>query len=196
MNQERIEFDDVEIDKVGGVNYNRQTGEIIDSKFDVIEILSEQKEKEEVNKAKKKEMKKNVGLDSDVEAYRSNWKKDSNFIKLYRTEKREYMSSIKVSVGAYGVLAHLENYIEYKTNRIASPSGDRMTNNDIMNLANISDKTLKKTLNELEDKFFIRRVGNRQAREIYYNPYLMCSGNELNKKTLELFKDYSSITPY
>lgn len=196
MNHERIEFDDIDVDKKSNTIYNKHTGEIIDNKYDVVRILSKQKEKEQIDKAKKREMKKNIGLDNNVDAYKNNWKKDSNFIKLYRTERREYMRVAQISISALGLLSHLENYIEYRTNRIAKPNGDRFTNRDMSILANTSDKTLKKMLNELEDKFFIKRVGERQAREIYYNPFLMCSGNELNETTIDLFSDYVNITPY
>lgn len=109
---------------------------------------------------------------------------------------REYKKNVKLSPSAALLLFYLQDYIEYKTNRVANKKGKTFTNKELSKLIDISENPIIGALNELEEKFFIKRIGNRRAREIYFNPYLACAGNEISKDTLDMFKDYASITPY
>lgn len=52
-------------------------------------------------------------------------------------------------------------------------------------------------MNELEEKRFIKRVGERQARKIYVNPYLF-AGGDIKKDTKKEIDNagYKPVTPY
>lgn len=192
-----MSFNDFEYDKSTNTIYDLETGEIIDnSKVNVEQLIEIKKKEDAIRKAKEKELKKSVGIEDKKDTHDFHFKEGSYFIKHYRTEKREYMKQIDISLNALGVLSYIENYIEMETNRVAKPNGDSFTNKELLELFKVSDRTLKNLLNELEEKHFIKRVGNRQAREIYYNPYFMCSGNVIAFSTKELFKDYRPITAH
>lgn len=193
----RESFNGFEYDKATNTIIDMETGEIIDNNKGVAQKLIEDKKKEDkYRKAKAKALKEGAGIEDKKDTHKFNWKSDSNFIKHYRTEKREYMKQIDISLNALGILSYIENYIEMESNRMAKKTGDNFTNKELIDLFGVSSKTLKNLLNELEEKHFIKRVGNRQAREIYYNPYFMCSGNVMSFSTIDLFKDYKPITAY
>lgn len=191
-----IDFSDIEINMRTDTICVKSTGEIIENKDDVREILQDYSKTKAINNAKEKEIRRIAGLQEKKDYLCLNWKKDSYFIKVFRTELREYMKVTKLSTNARAFLFSVQMYIEYPTNRIAKPDGTSFTNKELQEITGLSSKTLKKVMNELEEKQFIVRKGNRQAREIYFNPYLMSSGNEILKTTKKLFDNYKPITPY
>lgn len=193
-----LDFDNIAIDKINNIAIHIETGEIYDSKSttQIIYMLDEKKKKDKILKAKEKELKEIIGIEDKKDTFQFNWKENSNFIKVYRTEKREYFKTIKMSASSGLVISYIMDYIEYETNRIAKTEKSTFTNKELEELTGLSDKTLKNALNELEELLIIARTGQRQSREIYFNPYLACSGNEILKTTIELFKDYRPITAY
>ena len=172
------------------------TSEIYNEQKDIEGILKVLKEDKEFNRGMEKQLRKDFNLPTEIEKNQHNWKNDSWFIKIYRTEMREYKKNVKLSPSAALLLFYLQDYIEYKTNRIANKNGKTFTNKDLSQLVDISKNPIIDALNELEEKHFIKRVGKRRAREIYFNPYLVCAGNEISKDTLNMFKSYVSLTPY
>lgn len=175
---------------------NMSTGEIHSEKQDIEKILSILREDKEYNRSVEKQLRKDFDLPTEIEKYQHNWKDGSWFIKIYRTEMREYKKSIKLSPSAGLLLVYLQDYIEYKTNRLVNKKGKTFTNKELSNLLGISENPMLNALNELEEKYFIKRVGSRRSREIYFNPYLACSGNEISKETLDMFQNYIALTPY
>ncbi|MGJ0846601.1 hypothetical protein ACR77J_07925 [Tissierella praeacuta] len=172
-----------------------EDGVIYTEAEEIDQLLEKIKNDKEFNRNMEKAIRDTWGLKTELELYQKNWKKNSWFIKVYRTELREYLKKVKLSSNAGLILFYFQPYVEYKTNRIAKPSGESFSNQDIYKLTGLGKDATSKALNELEDKLFIARVGQRQAREIYFNPYLLCSGNEVLKDTVKLFDEYEHITP-
>lgn len=189
-------FDTLEYDNINNMVYDIETGEIIEDNVTIERAIEEYEKRDRYNKVKKKMLNKKLGKVDKRETHDLNWKERSFFIKIYRTEKREYLKNAKLSPNAGLFLLCIEPYIEFETNRIATPEGDSFTNKELEELTGLSVKVIKNTLDELERKKFIKRVGQRQARQIYFNPYLCCAGNEILKTTVEMFSDYTPITPY
>lgn len=173
-----------------------QTGEIYSSEQEVKEWYKRRSDEKRLDRDLERDIIATFGIKTELELYQQRWKNDSWFIKVYRTERREFLKKAKLSVNASALLFQIEGYLEFKTNRVANKNGKRFTNKDLQDMVGISSTTLKNTLNELEDKLIIKRVGDGQSREIYINPYLMCAGNKMSKDIEELFKDYSPLTPY
>ena len=193
------DFDDLEYDKPSNTIYGKGTGEIIDDKTTIEKAIEDHDKQVKYDKAKKKEFNKKLGKVYKEDTHHFGWKsgKKVQFIKIYRTEMREYKKSIKLSSNAGLLLFYIQDYIEFETNRIAKPDGSTFTNKELQALTGLSDKPLRNALNELEDLFFIKRVGQGKAREIYFNPYLMCSGVAILKEVVDvLFKDYKPCTAY
>ena len=190
-----IDFNNIAIDKENSQAIDTETGEILDrnSIKEVTKLLAEKKDIDEVDRAKEKELKKMVGLD---EKRRFNWKSNSIFIKIYRTEIQEYSKVKKPNSDEGLLLFYFMQRIEYETNRIAKPSKESFTNKELQELTGLGRDKLAKALNQLEEKLYIKRTGKGKAREIYFNPYLSCSGNEVLKTTVELFDSYDPITAY
>ncbi|WP_042681975.1 hypothetical protein [Anaerosalibacter massiliensis] len=191
-------LEDLEINRGTNTLYNKETGEIIEDKEVIINLLKKVSKDKQVDNAKVKEIRRMFDLEEKKEKYWLNWKEDSHFIKIYRTELREYMQTIKLSPDEGLFLFCIQTYVEFQTNRIAKPDGTSFSNKELQELTKLGRDKIKGLLKTLEDKLFIKRVGQRQAREIYFNPYLICSGNEVSKATVNLFKDagYRPITPY
>jgi len=183
-------------DKLNKTLTDMITGEIHSDKKDIEDILVILKDDKEFNTMLEKEIRKTFDLSVGVDKYKYDWKNSSWFIKIYRTEMREYKKQIRLTPNAGLLLVYFQDYIEYKTNRIVKKDGLTFTNKDIIKLIDVSENTVIKSLNELEEKYFIKRCGNKRAREIYFNPYLACSGNEIQKKTLDMFEEYPKLTPY
>lgn len=175
---------------------NIETGEIYTKQEEIIEILEQLKKDKHFNRDMEKAVRNIWNLKTELELYQQKWKNDSWFIKIYRTERRKFLEYAKLSTNASALLFHLEGYLEFKTNRIATKNGKRFTNKDLQAMTGLSSVTLKHSLNELEDKLIIKRVGKSQSREIYINPYLMCAGNKMSKEIENLFKEYVPFTPY
>lgn len=173
-----------------------QTGEIYTNAEEVEEWYKRRSDEKRLDRDLERDIIATFGIKTELELYQQRWKNDSWFIKVYRTERREFLKKAKLSVNASALLFQIEGYLEFKTNRVANKNGKRFTNKDLQDMVGISSTTLKNTLNELEDKLIIKRVGDGQSREIYINPYLMCAGNKMSKDIEELFKDYSPLTPY
>lgn len=172
------------------------TGEIYTEKEEIIEWLENRKHEKQEDKSLEKDIRQTFDLPTALELYQQKWKEDSWFIKIYRTERRKSLKQAKLSVNASALLLHMEGYLEYKTNRVATKSGKKLSNKDLQNLVGLSPVTLKKALNELEEKLIIKRVGKSQEREIYINPYLMCAGNQVSKEVEKMFSEYDPLTPY
>lgn len=172
------------------------TGEIHKDEDEIVLLLKGLKSDKEFNRSMEKAIRDTFGLKTELELYQLKWKSDSWFIKIYRTERREFLKAANLSVNATALLFHIEGYLEYKTNRVANKDGKRFTNKDLQKMVGISPSTLKNALNELEEKFIIKRVGESQQRQIYINPYLMCAGNEMSKDIEKLFTEYKPLTPY
>ncbi|NBI06625.1 hypothetical protein [Senegalia massiliensis] len=170
------------------------TGEIVENKSDIKDILKDLDKHIKEDKAVEKEVKKMVGEEQEEIIY--SWKKDCHFIKIYRTELREYVNTIELSPDSRAFLFSIEVYIEFISNRIAFKDGKRINNKDLMKITGLKKKALVYALDELEEKHFIKRVGGTRSREIYCNPHLMCAGDRVYTYTKELFKDYIPITRY
>lgn len=110
------------------------------------------------------------------------------YIKVYLTYLKNILCNSKISNTCKSFLFSILPYIEYKTNRLVNEKGKRITNKDLLKITGLSDKTLKKVLNELEEKLFIRRIDGTRSREIYVNPYIFGSDNIVDNKILGLFK--------
>jgi len=192
-----IDFSDIEINMRTDTIYVKSTGEIIENKNDVREILQDHSKTKAINNAKEKEIRRIAGLQEKKDYLWLNWKKDSHFIKVFRTELREYMKVTKLSTNARAFLFSVQMYIEYPTNRIAKPDGTNFTNEELTELTGLSKNILNKTLKELEDKHFIKKVGQGRAREIYFNPYLM-AGKDIEKNTKKIIDEagYKPLTSY
>lgn len=196
MAMEEYSLQNIKIDMKNNRVFDITTGEIFKDKADIRKILDKASDDKKEDNAKTKQIRKMFDMQEKKDIYHLDFKKNSHFIKIYRTELREYMQTIKLSPNAGLFLICLQSYVEYQTNRIAKPNGESFNNDELQEITGLSDKTLKNTLNELEQKLFIKRVGQRQAREIYFNPYLICAGNEIEKNTLNLFHKYEPITSY
>ena len=171
------------------------TGEVHNTQKEIKIIFDALLKDKEFNRDMEKQLRQDFGLPTELEQYQQNWKKDSWFVKVYRTEMRKHKKNTKLSSSSGLLLTYLQDYIEYKTNRI-SIGGKSFTNKELAALTGLSENPIINSLNELEEKHFIKRVGTRRSREIYFNPYLACSGNEVSKTTLELFDSYIKLTPY
>lgn len=173
-----------------------QTGEIYTNSEEVKEWYKRRSDEKQMDRDLERDIMTTFDIKTELELYQQKWKNDSWFIKVYRTERREFLKRTKLTVNASALLFQMEGYLEFKTNRVASKTGKRFTNKDLQAMVGISPATLKNALNELEEKLIIKRVGDSQSREIYINPYLMCAGNKMSKDIEELFNDYSPLTPY
>ncbi len=173
-----------------------ETGQIYSEKEEIYKVLEQIKNDKQYNRTMEKAIREIWGLKTELEQYHLNWKSDSWFIKIYRTEMREYLKEISLSSYAGLVLFYIQNHIEYKTNRVVNKNNKSFTNKELIKLTKISENTLIDVLNELEEKLFIKKVGKRRAREIYFNPYLATAGNEVDKEVVKMFDDYKPITPY
>ncbi len=192
MKEVNFSLDDIEVRKIDKNTYeayNLNTGEILDGTDTRISIAIEnQKKKDQINKVKKKGLNKVQGKVDFSEIYSFNWKTKSHFIKLYRKDSREFKQNNKLSTNAGLILLYLQDYIEYGTNKVAKPNGESFTNKEIEELVSLSSNTVTNALKELEDKNYIKRMGNKRAREIYFNPILASAGNEIEKITLKMFE--------
>lgn len=173
-----------------------ETGEIYSNQDEIIDILVQLKKDKEFNQYMERSVREVFELPTALELYQQRWKDDSWFIKIYRTEMREYKKITRLSSSAGLLLFYMQDYIEYRTNKIVNTNGKAFTNKELATLSNLSEKTIIKVLNELEDKNFIRRMGKSRARAIYFNPYLASAGNEMDKSLLDMFDDYCPVTPY
>ena len=173
-----------------------QTGEIYNCREEAEKWLDIIDEEKHSNNIMINDVKDTFGIKSALQLYQFKWKDDSWFIKIYRTEMREYKKKTQLSSSAGLLLFYIQDYIEYKTNRIANQSGKSFTNKELGELAGLSEKTVMKALNELETKKFIKRFGKSRSREFYFNPYLASAGNEMDKSLLKMFDDYTPITPF
>ena len=198
--EERISLDELDVVKTGKNTYevfDLTTGEILhsnDAKLDI--AIDIQNKIDSNNKAKKKNIRKFQGKIDLSETHHLNWKKKSHFIKIYRTEMREYKKITRLSANSGLVLFYLQDYTEYGTNKVVKSKGGNFSNLDISHLTGLGIRVIGSSLKELEEKLFIKRIGSSHQREIYINPYLMCPGNEVEKTTAELFDNYKPITPY
>ena len=186
------------LDKQNKELIDTETGEIHTDKDKIQELLEILKKDKEFNRNMEKTIRNTWGLQTKADKYHLNWKQNSWFIKIYRTEIREYLEIVKLSPHAGLLLVYIQHYIEYGTNRITKTNGTNFTNKELQEVTGISRDKLKDSLNELEKKLFIIRKGNGSAREIFFNPYLICSGNEVLKNVVALFDNagYKPITPY
>lgn len=173
-----------------------EDGVIYTEAEEIDQLLEKIKNDKEFNRSMEKAIRDTWGLKTGLEIYQQNWKDNSWFIKIYRTEMREYKKQVQLSSSAGLVLFYMQDYIEYKTNRIANKRGKSFTNKELLTLIKISENTLIDVLNELEEKHFIKRIGNRRAREIYFNPYLATAGNIIDKEVIKMFDAYKAITPF
>lgn len=181
------------LDKYNRELVNLKTGEVYRSLDDVKHILGRIKYDKEFNRSMERAIRETWGIKTELETYHQKWKSDSWFVKIYRTEMREYKEKIKLSHSAGLVLLYIQDYIEYKTNRIINKNGKPFTNKELASLIGINKNTVADVLNELEHKKFIKRIGNRRAREIYFNPYLATAGNEIDKDTVKMFNSYEPV---
>lgn len=184
------------LDKQNKELIDTETGEILKDKDEVQALLEKLKQDKKFNRDMEKAIRDTWELQTELEQYWQGWKDDSWFIKTYRTEMREYKKQTQLTASAGLVLFYIQDYIEYKTNRIVNKKGESFTNKELKELVGISENTLLKSLNELEEKYFIKRIGKKRAREIYFNPYLATSGNEVDKKVVKMFDNYNPITPF
>ena len=191
-----INLDEWLYDKENKQIYNINTGEVIYNIDSVSSFIKDANIKNNADKDKLKQIKKEFGIQEYTDIYNVKWKKNSQFIKIYRTEFREYMKTIKLNSNEKNFIFSLQCYIEFKTNRIAKSNGDDFSNDELQELTGLSKNTLNKTLKTLETKLLIVRTGKGRARKIYFNPHLMCGGNDLLIETEKLFEEYQSITPY
>lgn len=197
MEERNIYLDDIEVIRNPDDTYivcDKNTGEILDKNDSRLDIaVKNQKRIDNKNKAKKKGISKLQGKEDLSETHYTKWKSKSHFIKIYRTEMREYLKVVKLSPNAGLLLLHIQPYIEFKSNRICNKSGENLSNEDIEALTGLTKKRLNSALKELEDNLFIIRVGKSQQRIIYFNPYLLCAGNVVSKEVVDLFKSYKPI---
>lgn len=192
-----IDFSDIEINMRTDTICIKSTGEIIENKDDVREILQDHSKTKAINNAKEKEIRRIAGLQEKKDYMCLNWKKDSHFIKVFRTELREYMKVTKLSTNARAFLFSILPYIHYPSNEIANTDGTSFTNEELQELTGLGRDAIDKTLKELEDKLFIKRVGKKRARKIYANPYLF-AGRDIEKNTKKEIDNagYQPLTPY
>ena len=188
--------DKFKLDKKSKELIDIETGQIFRDEKEIIILLDSLRDDKEFNRGMEKSIRDTWDLKTALELYQLRWKDDSWFIKTYRTEMREYKKTTQLTSSAGLLLFYIQDYIEYKTNRIANKKHKSFTNSELSKLVNLSEKTIIKALNELEDKKFIKRIGKSRSREIYFNPYLASAGNEMDKILLNMFDDYKPITPY
>lgn len=201
MEERDIYLDDIEVIKNSDGTYtacDKYTGEILDKNDSRLDIAIEnQKKVDSLNKAKKKGISKVQGKVDINETHHTDWKAKNYFIKIYRTEMREYKKRTKLSTNASIILFYLQDYIEFGTNKISKEKDIGFSNSDISELTGISIRSVGGALKELEDKAFIIRKGSTHNREIYMNPFLICAGNVIDKGIVEQFKKiYTPLTPY
>ena len=182
-------------DRANKTLIDMSTGEVHKTQDEIKTIFEALLKDKEFNRDMERQLRQDFELPTELEEYQQNWKRDSWFIKVYRTEMRKHKQNTRLSASAGLLLTYLQDYIEYKTNRI-SHKDKSFTNKELATLTGLSENPIVNSLNELEEKHFIKRVGIRRAREIYFNPYLACSGNEVSKSTLELFANYIKLSPY
>lgn len=172
------------------------TGQIYKDENEVKLLLERLKDDKEFNRSMEKAIRDTWDLKTRLELYQQKWKDDSWFIKIYRTEMREYKKITPLTPSAGLLLFYIQDYIEYRTNRIVNNRSKSFTNRELAELVNLSEKTIIKSLTELEEKLFIKRIGKSRSRQIYFNPYLASAGNEMDKILLNMFNNYKPITPY
>ena len=71
-------------------------------------------------------------------------------------------------------------------------NGVHPTYKQIMNLAKIGKHALVDSLNELEELKIIKRVRVGRNFIIYLNPYIFNSNKKIDKKVIDMFKDWRS----
>lgn len=171
-----------------------KTGEIYNKREEVILIIEQLKKDKQFNQSMERGLRETFELPTGIDLYQYKWKKDCWFIKIYRTEMREYKKSVKLSPSTGLLLLYMQDYIEFPSNRIVKSNGTVFTNKDFSKLTGLSENPIINGLNDLEEKYFIKRVGKRRSREIYFNPYLACPGNSVEKSTVKMFEDYPIIS--
>lgn len=185
-----------QLDRDGKELIDMETGQIFKDESEIKLLLENFKDDKEFNRHMEKAIRETWGLKTALELYQQKWKDDSWFIKIYRTEMREYKKVTQLTPSAGLLLFYIQDYIEYKTNRIVNKKHKTFTNKELAKLVDLSEKTVIKALNELEEKKFIKRIGKSRSRQIYFNPYLASAGNEMDKILLNMFDDYNPITAY
>lgn len=111
-----------------------------------------------------------------------------SYVKVFVVAQREMIQNARLRSTTTTLLYVIQGYISQYTNRISKTDKSGFTNKELEKSTGLSVRVLNLALKELEEKHFIRRVGNRQAREIYFNPYLATRGSEVQQSTYDMFK--------
>lgn len=162
------------------------TGEII-SYEEYLNIRSIEKETQKAIDQKVKEINTNIdnvkkGEDS---GFYNNWLTNYHFTKVVSNYHKEW--SDKMDIYERAIMHLMTDLIEWETNRVLV-NGKDITNKYMREKLQIGNSNLTKTLNVLEDKNIIRRVGNNKARRIYVNPLYVYKGKKMSNNTLKMFK--------
>lgn len=110
------------------------------------------------------------------------------YTKTYIVKLRDMISKLNLNATSISLLFCMQLYLEPYTNRILNPDKKNITNKDLQEISNLAKNIVLRALNELEYNHFIRRMGNRQARIIYLNPYIITAGYKVQQETYDMFK--------
>ena len=183
--------DEWKMDFDNGKLYNIHTGESVRDPKKQKEIIRKEIDRNKAYKTKlKMAINKIDNNNNNNDKYCFKWNNKCTFTKIYRKEFNQYNENVKLSPNAATILLYFQGYIEFTTNQVIKKNKQNFSNQDIAKLTGLSLRTITRSLKELEDKHFIKRIGSTKNREIYVNPYLISVGNTIQKSTVDMFQDY------
>lgn len=160
------------------------TGELLD--YEEYEAIV--KRERELITRERAEIVKGLGAKKEKE-YKLNWNTHkgnaTQFTKVYFTTRRELFK--KLNTNERALLATLELYAEFGTNKVLWQKNNSPTNKDLMKEMGWGVDRTKYTLAALRELNIIQTTGRGLGRIIYINPIYSFNGLHLSKETYDIF---------
>lgn len=160
-----------------------ETGEII-SYEKYLEIRSIEKETQKAVDRKIKELNCDLGDQQQKKKY-DNWLPNHHFIKAIVGNYVKWGE--EMDVYERGIIHLMMGLVEWETNRVVV-NGKDITNKYIQQKLNMGNDTFVRSINSLEEKNIIKRVGKSRSRKIYLNPLYVYQGKSMSYETLKKFE--------
>lgn len=148
------------------------TGEIIDNCFMVHDYMNIM---QDLDKEK----------DISRDFFCNNWNSKKKFTKVYQIDVKDYCKDL--SAQALGLFFILMSNLRKSSNEVII-DGVRPTNQQLAELLNVKERSVRNYLGELEEKHIIKRLGSTSNRMILVNPYICFNGKNAMKSTVEHFE--------
>lgn len=113
---------------------------------------------------------------------------------LYKDIMQYFMINEKPSKNELAFIGFFQSFLESPKNKV-SINNENLDVADYAKLANMKISEIEKAIENLERKEAIKIKRNHQHLEIYFNPFLISSGKEIDRETYDMFIDskYSEV---